>query len=148
MPNNDVVTALGTHFDAELVGGKNRQAVVLTSSTSGGMTPNHFVIANTNNARTVKASPGQLYYLVISNNYGYGFWVKVYDKASNPNPASDVPKGAFWVPAGLPLPLAFEGGLEFTLGIAMLVVKGSADTDNTAMTSTGSEGGTVFSGYK
>ena len=148
MPNNDVVTALGTHFDAELVGGKNRQAVVLTTCSSGGETPNHYVLTNTNNARTIKASPGQIYHLVMSNKAGYEFVVKLYDKASNPVPASDVPVAAFGVQAGVTLPLSFDNGLEFTVGIAMLVVLAGAfaNTDNGSITAAGD--GIIFTGFK
>jgi hypothetical protein len=149
MAKTFIPTTLGYNIESEIISGSgHKTSACLVPGTTGGVTPNHYVLAATNNARTLKGSPGQLYYLIPSNKTvgGYDFWVKVYDKASNPNPASDVPKIAVLVPAGLSQPLMFENGIEFTLGIAMLVVQGAADTDNTAIAAAAD--GVVFTGIK
>ncbi|HTK76151.1 MAG TPA: hypothetical protein VL371_12890 [Gemmataceae bacterium] len=105
-----------------------------TGATSGGLTPYHLVCANSNNATSVKNSAGQLYHVSAFNNSGTIAYLKIYDKATAPAPASDTPKLSYLIPAntsGAGLTLNIDKGVAFASGIAIAVVTGIGDTDNT-----------------
>lgn len=89
------------------------------------------------NAVTVKATPGTLYSLNVTNNHATNkCFVKVYNKASNPSPSggADFPAQILCVP-----PLRKEElilppcGLNFSVGIAYVIVGAYADNDETAV---------------
>lgn len=136
MPNNQVVTSGGIIFDAEQVGTKFREGVTLTTCTSGGWKPYYTILTASNNAAVVKSGGGQVY-AVWGGNYTVApnvstFFVKLYDKASNPNPATDTPKMVFPFEPNAPNFFPLGAGLDaFTTGIAILVVLGLGNTDNT-----------------
>jgi len=149
MPNSSVTTVGGVVFDAELVGGKNREAVVLATCTSGGVSTTHRVLTNDTNSQVIKASPGQVYHVSGFNKSGGAvpFYVKLYDKASAAVAASDTPKIVCAFPPDLaPPPMVFPAGIEFTAGIAILVVLGVADTDTAPIAVAGD--GVINIGWK
>jgi hypothetical protein len=133
MPNSSVVTALGVVFDTELVSAKNREGVCLTTCTSGGSKHFHRVLLATNNATPIKTSAGQVYYVSAENFSAAAtpFRVKLYDQVAAPNPAADTPKCVFTVGADSTPFFSFPNGIEFLTGIAVAVVLGAADTNNT-----------------
>lgn len=97
-------------------------------------TPYHLISAATNNATSLKASAGHLCYVIASNVNAAVRYLKFYNKATAPNPASDTP--VLVVP--LPPSSAFcsisfgENPVYFSTGIAFAIVTGIGDSDNTA----------------
>jgi hypothetical protein len=150
MPNSSATTGVpGQVFDAELIGGKLRQGVVLSTCTSGGVTPYHRVLTADNNAAVVKASLGQLYHAGGGNVTATAatLYLKIYDKSTSPNPAADTPVVVIPIPPDLQPPLwTFPNGMEFANGIAILVVLGIANTNNTAVAVAGD--GVINLGFK
>jgi len=91
----------------------------------------HKVSAASDNAANIKAAAGLVTGWKIYNNAGYPIYVKLYDKATAPAPASDTPKQTIGVDAGLGEPVISGGGLTYTTGIGIAIVKGIADNDDT-----------------
>lgn len=106
---------------------------VLTRRAPVGAPFVHIATAS-NNATSVATGARQIHAISGFNNSQGVLFVKVYDKASPPNPATDTP---VWVigsqPGGPPWCEAPPPGVAFTLGIAILIVQGSAHTDNTGV---------------
>lgn len=107
--------------------------------TRGGCTPFHLRSAASNNATSLKATPGVVGMVTASNTNASQRFVKFYNKASAPAPATDnaLLVGTFIVPGNttgggtnIPIPL---GGLAFSTGIAFAIVAGESDTDNTSV---------------
>lgn len=118
--------------------------------TSGGLSMHHLTSAATNNATTVKASAGQVYSMQAMNKNASPRYLKFYNKASNPAPATDssLLVKVIMIPgnsAGAGAVLNWDKGLEFTTGVAYAVVNGASDTDNTSI---GSEDVQVNVDYK
>lgn len=122
--------------DASLSGSVTISGTVTTTpvpATSGGTNTYHRVSTADNNAHVVKASAGQYYGMRGNSIAAYPVYLKFYDKATNPNPASDTPIRIVEIQAGLPINDLVEFGLPFTTGIAMAIVKGISDTNNTSV---------------
>jgi hypothetical protein len=93
----------------------------------------HAVAGATNNAASIKGTPGTVHALHVFNNAGYPLFAKLYDKATAPAPAVDTPKRTIGVQAGTGRDVLFgTGGLAFAIGIGIALVKGIADNDDTA----------------
>lgn len=101
--------------------------------TSGGTSDYHKISAASNNADTIKASAGQVYGVSVFNNAQYPVYVKLYNKASAPAPASDTPIRTIGVQAGVCRDVPIFYGLACATGIAIAIVKGIADNDNTSV---------------
>lgn len=118
------------------------QSVAGTVALSGTpvVTPNTAVTsqvlnsAASTNLTSVKATAGTLYTLHASNNGAGVAFLKLYNKASAPVLASDVPLMIIPIPAAgfvhLPLPML---GKRFTSGIAFAITGLIADNDATAV---------------
>ena len=149
MANDTATSSSGpVVFDAETVGIKKRLAQVLNTCTEGGETPFHLVLSNTTNSTVVKSTKGQLYRITGFNKSAGAvpFHLKIYDKATAANPASDVPKIVYTFPPDLSTPpLIVPHGVAFANGIAILVTLGIADTDNTSIAAAGD--GVIGIGY-
>ena len=106
-------------------------------ATSGGLSLYQKVSTANNNADTVKASAGQVYSVQVFNNSGNIGYLKFYNKASNPAPASDTPLKTILIPAntsGSGAVFDFGNlGAQFATGIAIAVVAGIATNDNTSV---------------
>lgn len=129
-------TYIGANQSGNLVGlqldGSGNLKVTGTAAVS--YSKFHRVSLGSNNATSIKGSAGTFYEITISNNAAYMVFVKLYDKATSPNPASDTPARTFGVQAGVTVPFVMpSGGLSFSLGIGFAIVKGISDTDNTAV---------------
>jgi hypothetical protein len=103
----------------------------------GGWTPNTLVSAATNNATSLKATPGVVGMITASNNNASPRYLKFYNKASAPAPASDTPVLVIEIPgnaagAGSNIPIPMQG-IKFSVGIAYAIVAGIANNDNTAV---------------
>jgi hypothetical protein len=108
------------------------------AAATGGATPYHLATSlATNNATSVKGSAGTLYGLEVFNTSAATVYLKLYDKASAPSPASDTPVKVIAVPATSGaiggVVRSYPVGIAFTLGIAYALVTGAGDTNNTAV---------------
>lgn len=121
---------------------------ILSPSADGTLDPYHAVLLNTNNAASIKGSAGQVYVVDSFNNAGYPFFVKLYNKATAPAPATDsaVLMATIGVQAGVGRTVTIEKGSAFSTGIGIAVVKGIGTTDNTALDAVGD--GVVNVAYK
>lgn len=100
-----------------------------------GFTPFHAVSANSNNATNVLPSAGMISDIVCGNVNASMRFVKFYDKATAPNPATDTPVYVLPVPGsavgGSAVPVPFP--IRFVNGISFAMVQNIADNDNTAV---------------
>jgi hypothetical protein len=105
------------------------------ASASGGATFARFAAAATNNATNTKGSAGQLYSAEVFNNAGYPVYLKFYNKATSPAPASDntLLGLVLGCQAGLHCYWAESAGQVYGTGIGYALVKGISDTDNTSV---------------
>lgn len=92
----------------------------------------HAVAAATNNAASIKTTPGQLFSVHVFNMAAYPVYVKLYNKVSAPSPIVDPPKLTIGVQAGTQRDVTFAPA-DFPTGIGIAMVKGISDTDNTAL---------------
>lgn len=104
-----------------------------------GATPFHKVAAGSNDATSLKTTPGTLWEVSGINIHATTTcYLKFYDKASAPSPATDTP--AYVVPlasagsaVGKPEQFVWPEGLQFKVGIAYAIVTGILDNDNTGV---------------
>jgi hypothetical protein len=100
------------------------------------VTPTPFSLSSTNttNLTTVKASAGTLFSAACSNNGAAAAFVKLYNKASNPTLASDVPVLIIPIPASSVVSVNLGTlGHRFATGIALAITNLVGDTDATAV---------------
>ena len=93
------------------------------------MSTHSAVSAASNNATSVKATAGRLFRVQASNNNAAARYLKIYDKASAPAPASDVPVLRYMIPPAGVLP-STPCDYWFAAGLAYVVVTGAGDTNN------------------
>lgn len=94
------------------------------------------ISANTNNAEAITASATGLFSLEAHNfNLTLFRYLKIYDKATAPDPSSDTPKMVIALPPlGAPVIRGWAPSfVNLQNGLAILMVTGLADTDNTAV---------------
>ncbi len=104
------------------------------ASTSGGWTPAKLISAATTNGTSVKASAGQVGYIMATNTNAAARFLKLYNKASAPTVGTDTPVHTFLIPGNTSGFTINAGcGMEFTTGIAFAITTGVADSDNTAV---------------
>ncbi len=106
-----------------------------------GATPFRLVAVGVTEDKTVvKALPGRLMSLAVSNKATAPCYVKFYDKATAPAVASDVPVWSVscvgLAAGGTAFPPIPSSGINFATGIAFVIVTGLADTDATEVAST------------
>lgn len=92
----------------------------------------HFVSVASDNYRQIKASAGIFCGCdAFSGTDEYPLFIKLFDMVGRPDPAGgDVPLLSIGVQAGEPRDVEPASGVTFTTGIAMLIVKGIQDTDD------------------
>jgi hypothetical protein len=86
------------------------------------------ISAASNNATVVKATPGKVYRVQVGNNNAAIRYLKLYEKATAPAPASDTPVLRYVLPAASSQQIAVDR--HFAAGIAFVIVTGGADTNN------------------
>ena len=115
----------------------NISAYATAIATASGIGTNdfHLISAASNNATSIKASSGQVYGYEIYNTNAAVRYVKLYNKASAPAPATDnaLLKRTIAVPPGVRAWFHTTNGIVFSTGIALAAVTGIADTDNTSV---------------
>lgn len=104
-------------------------AVHIRPYATGQMLRHHFVAAGTTNAANVKAGPGQIKSIHISNHSADGLPVKLtlYNNAGAPTAGTSVVE-AYTCSSGVPRDINFEGN-PFTVGIARALTKVAAAAD-------------------
>lgn len=108
----------------------------VTPATSGGTSAYHAVAAASNNAASVKGSAGQVYGWSIYNNAAYPVYVKLYNKATAPAPATDnaLLIKVIGIQAGTESNYFNPCGIAgFSSGIGIAAVKDITDTGNTSL---------------
>ncbi len=110
------------------------QELTFDNYTSGA-TAYKLAVAASNNLTSLVARPALLLGIQTINIDAAPVYLKLYNKASAPVVASDVPVMVIGIPgnangAGNNVPIP-QGGILFPLGIAFAVVTGIGDTNNT-----------------
>lgn len=92
--------------------------------------------AGSNNATVLKATPGSIYNIEITNTSAAIKYVKFYNKATAPAPATDnaLLIKRYGIAATSNLVVSVPKGIPFTTGIGLAAVTGTSDTDNTGVT--------------
>lgn len=88
----------------------------------------------TNNADVIKNSTGIVYGYAIYNQAGYAIFIKLYNKATPPNPATDAALlvRTIGIQGGTAIAYVLEKGLSgFTNGIGIAITLHAASNDNT-----------------
>lgn len=104
-----------------------------------GATPASFIAANSNNAATLKGTPGVVYSVQLAGVGAAPAYLKFYDKASTPTCQSDTVVAQFMIPAastaanGAGSNISLPVGKNFAAGISYCVVTGIAANDNTSV---------------
>lgn len=100
-----------------------------------GASVTRFLSAASNNATVVKASAGRVLAISVNNVNASARYLKLYDKATTPAPATDNALLKLVIPlaATSAVHLAFPGGVKFANGIGFALVTGISDTDNTSV---------------
>lgn len=103
------------------------------------LTPFKLIAANSNNATSLKASPGRIEGIELGGIGAAPAYLKLYDKASAPTCGTDTPVKVLIIPAaataanGAVNNVTIPDGFSFLVGIAFCVVTGIADADNTSV---------------
>ncbi len=106
----------------------------LAPTTTGGLTPKHFVAAASDNATNLKSSAGQVYNVHVFSNATYPIFLKLYDSGSSPTGCGATNlKKVFGVQAGTEFPYMNPQGVAFASGIGYCLVKGITDADDTSV---------------
>jgi hypothetical protein len=102
----------------------------------GAATPYKLTSALSNNAQSIKASAGYVHSINAANVNAAVRYLKLYNKASAPAPATDNALLIAVIPLpanGLPVAIAYgDHPLYFSTGIAMAIVTDASDTGNTS----------------
>ena len=120
------------------VAGNTPRGLAQLPASSPTWTPFHLIAANSDNAQVVKAGRSLLNAAQLSGVGSAPAYLKFYDTASSPTCGSTAVKKSLMIPAA---PTAANGGgsntvslgINFFNGIAICVVTGIADTDDTAV---------------
>jgi hypothetical protein len=128
----------GATFASDDVGGiqypRVKKAVGPDGVAQDGYTPYKLQSAATTNATSVKASAGEIGYIVAFNTSTATKFLKLYNKASAPTVGTDTPVQVLPIPPnGNGFVLAPSGGITFSTGIALAITGAVADGDTTAV---------------
>lgn len=109
-----------------------KQITAQYAHTAGGWTPYSY-ISDGSDAALVKASAGQLGWLVVTNNNASACYLKFYNSASAPTLGSGTPILRFMVPGNTNgFTVNLGAGAEFTTGISFGIVTGLIDSSGTS----------------
>lgn len=112
------------------------------SAATGGVLGAKVLSAATTNATVVKATPGRVYGLQLSNTATAYRYFKFYNIATAPVVGTTPVIAIVGVPPGGRASLSSVQGMYFSAGIAYSIVTGAADADTTA-TAAGEVAGSV-----
>lgn len=118
----------------DAVNTSNGYLSTIATNTADGVTPYRLLSAATTNATNISAVPSTMYYILATNSNAAARFVKIYDKATAPNPVTDVPIITYRLaPLTGILNLPIPKGITFSLGISFLITGAIGDTDATAV---------------
>lgn len=98
-----------------------KQIVAQYAHTAGGWLPHAKVCGLGLNATSLKASAGQVGYIYGTNEEGATVYLKLYDKASAPDPGSNSADVIIGLPTGFGGQINIPAGIQFSNGIAYSV---------------------------
>lgn len=104
-------------------------ACIVFSNTAQQVVSFHLISAATTNATVIKAAPGFLASLYLSNANAAVRFVKFYDKATAPTVGTDIPVFTILVPINGTIFQNMPSGLKFNNGISFATTVGIADSD-------------------
>jgi hypothetical protein len=105
-----------------------------TPSATGGLSNSRTISAATTNATVVKATPGKVHRVIVSNINAAARYLKLYNKATAPTVGTDVPVITLLLPAASQQQLDLSDlGLQFSAGIGFALTTGVADADVAAV---------------
>jgi len=93
--------------------------------------PSAYLAAATINATVVNAGPTLLSAWFIRNLAAANRFVKLYDKATAPDPTTDVPAAIFGLPTSGFSDECVPEGIFFKNGLSFVMVTGAVNTDKT-----------------
>lgn len=128
-------SALGT-VAATLNTGNNLfgyAGVAYQAGNANAASGSHIVAAATTNPTVVKGSPGRLIGWTLGNTSASWRYVKFHNQITSPTAGTGVVR-VVAIPPGAVSNFVAEGGIGFSVGIALTIVTGSADSDATAVT--------------
>lgn len=124
----------GSTWDRQRGDAVGTDMVMAVRATAGGLTQFRRIATADTNLAVVKASAGRVHGYAIANTSASVKFVKLYNKASAPVVASDVPLRTIMIPAGGIAAYHVGHGLAgFSAGIAIAATGAAADTDATAL---------------
>ena len=88
------------------------------------------------NLHTVKSAAGRVFRIEVMNTGSGAAYLRLYNKASNPAPASDTPVRRYTIPgntAGAGFVMEYLKGRYFSTGIAYDITGAAGDNDTTAL---------------
>lgn len=103
---------------------------------TGGSTPLKVISAASTNVTLVKASPGNLYSLIVIGLTSTVRYLKIYNVNSAPTVGTTVPLMTIPIPAntqGAGVSIPFSMGVNFSAGIYIAITAQAADNDATAV---------------
>lgn len=140
--------AIGSTLDTEdgsVASGQSNVALVVglpytysgAGWVRGGFTPYKLNSAATTNATSLKATPGIVGMIVVTNVNAAVRYLKFYNKATAPTVGTDTPLLVFAIPAsttggGIAVPVP-DKGIAFSTGIAFALTTGATDADTNAV---------------
>lgn len=106
-------------------------ATIVPSAAQGASTTHHAISAVGNNLTNVKNAAGTITALQVSNINAAGRYLKLYNKASAPVLASDIPVMTIFLPANSNQTIngISAAGIRFSLGISYALTTGITVTD-------------------
>ncbi len=119
-------------IDQTTVGTTNGVAVV--ASAAGGGTPGYLLSAASNNATSIKAGAGTLYWIGGLSTNATTAYLKLYDTVGAPTCASDTVVAIVPIIQNVPFRYDPPLGVNFGTGIGMCIVALAAANDNTSAT--------------
>jgi hypothetical protein len=107
-----------------------KQIVAQYAHTAGGWLPHsRLSVGTTEDETVVKASPGQVGWLMVTNTNASARYIKFYD-STNPTPGTTTPVLRFLIPGNTDgFTINFGPGVEFLTGISYALLTGVADSD-------------------
>lgn len=131
-----LVTATPASGDYDIPKLNSRAALWVAEDVNPGVsggTPARLVSAASTNTGFLKASAATVEYVGAQNNGAGWAYLKLYNKASAPTLASDVPIQVHGIPPGGGIVVPYPKGMVLGTGFAYAITGGTADTDTTAI---------------
>lgn len=117
-----------------IVDGSGNQVTSFGGAASNVASNKHIISAGSDNAANIKNAAGVLFGVHVYNNAAYPVYVKLYNKATTPTVGTDPVFKTIGIQAGTQRDVSITGGgLTMATGIGIGIVKGIADSDDTAV---------------